>query len=194
MNDAKLMAIAREKIMRIFNFTKYLLLILVMGKIDGAHAEVLDAAAGGFTTSHSVEISATRHVVYESLVGDVGKWWNSDHTVSGSAANMYLSPRSQGCFCEVLGEGAGVVHMTVTFANPGVMLRMTGGLGPLGLMGVAGNMTFEIEETEGVSSVTLEYAVGGYMPGGLDKIAPAVDGVLVDVLDRLKGFVEGDKE
>jgi hypothetical protein len=188
------MAFAREKYMRTFYFTKSLLLVLVMAKVYGAHAEVLDAAAGGFTTSHSVEISATRYVVYESLVGDVGKWWNSDHTVSGSAANMYLSPRSQGCFCEVLGDGAGVVHMTVTFANPGVMLRMTGGLGPLGLMGVAGNMTFEIEETEGVSSVTLQYAVGGYMPGGLDKIAPAVDGVLVDVLDRLKGFVEGGKE
>jgi hypothetical protein len=188
------MTIAREKTVRTFYFTKSLLLVLVMAKVDGAHAEVLDAAAGGFTTSYSVEISATRYVVYESLVGDVGKWWNSDLTVSGSAANMYLSPRSQGCFCEVLGDGAGVVHMTVTFANPGVMLRMTGGLGPLGLMGVAGNMTFEIEETEGVSSVTLQYAVGGYMPGGLDKIAPAVDGVLVDVLDRLKGFVEGDKE
>jgi hypothetical protein len=189
-----LMTIAREKTMRTYYFTKSLLLVLVMAKVDGAHAEVLDAAAGGFTTSHSVEISATRHVVYESLVGDVGKWWNSDHTVSGSAANMYLSARSQGCFCEVLGDGAGVVHMTVTFANPGVMLGMTGGLGPLGLMGVAGNMTFEIEETEGVSSVTLQYAVGGYMPGGLDKIAPAVDGVLVDVLGRLKGFVEADTE
>jgi len=188
------MAFAMEKYMRTISFKKSLLLVLVMAMVDGVHADVLDAAAGGFTTSYSVEISATRHVVYESLVSDVGKWWNSDHTVSGSAANMYISPRSPGCFCEVLGDGAGVVHMTVTFANPGVMLRMTGGLGPLGLMGVAGNMTFEIEETEGVSSVTLQYAVGGYMSDGLDRIAPAVDGVLVDVLDRLKVFVEGEKE
>jgi len=157
-------------------------------------AEVIDAAPGGFSTSNRVEISATRLEVYGSLVNDVGKWWNDDHTVSGNAANMYIDARAQGCFCEVLGDGAGLVHMTVTFVNPGVMLRLTGGLGPLGLMGVAGNMTFEIEENDGVSALTLQYAVGGYMAGGLDQIAPAVDGVLADVLQRLKSFIEGAHE
>ena len=47
---------------------------------------------------------------------------------------MTIDARTQGCFCEVLGEGAGVVHLTVTFVNPGVILRLSGGLGPLGLM------------------------------------------------------------
>ncbi len=176
--------------MQMQTFTKIQVLVAVLLCVTGVRAEVLDAAAGGFTTRYSVEISASRQAVYGSLVGDVGKWWNDDHTVSGSAANLYISARAQGCFCELLGDGAGLVHMTVTFANPGVMLRLTGGLGPLGLMGVAGNMTFEIEENEGVSTVILQYAVGGYMAGGLDEIAPAVDGVLVDVLDRLKRFVE----
>jgi len=55
-------------------------------------------------------------------------------------------------------------------------------------------LTFEIDEADGVSAVVLQYAVGGYMPGGLDEIAPAVDGVLIDVLICLKSFVEMDDE
>jgi len=78
----------------------------------------------------------------------------------------------------------------VTFVNPGVLLRLTGGLGPLGLMGVAGNMTWEFDDSEDGTKVTLKYAVGGYMPGGLDSIASAVDGVLVEAMTRLKSYVE----
>ncbi len=80
--------------------------------------------------------------------------------------------------------------MTVSFVNPGVMLRLTGGLGPLGLMGVAGNMTWEFEDTEGGTRVTLQYAVGGYMSGGLDTVAAPVDGVIGEALTRLKTYVE----
>lgn len=153
-------------------------------------AEVLDASAAGFSTRHTVSIAAPRTEVYRSLVADVDKWWNPDHTVSGDAASLYIDPRAQGCFCEVLGSDAGLVHMTVTFVNPGVMLRLSGGLGPLGLMGVAGNMTIEFDEEDGDTSVTLQYAVGGYRPDGLDAIAPAVDAVLVEQLERLKSYIE----
>lgn len=176
------------------SFTTTLILLISLVGANGVRAEVIDAAAGGFTTQYSVAIDGSRQHVYHALVADIGRWWSDDHTVSGYAANLSIDPRPQGCFCEKLGDGAGLVHMTVTFANPGVMLRMTGGLGPLGLMGVAGNMTFEIDETDGVSTVILQYAVGGYLDGGLDQLAPAVDGVLVDVLDRLKQFVEADEQ
>jgi len=80
--------------------------------------------------------------------------------------------------------------MLVSFVNPGVMLRLTGGLGPLGLMGVNGNMTWEFDESESGTVVTLQYAVGGYMDGGLDNVAGAVDGVLVEAMTRLKSYVE----
>ncbi len=172
--------------------TVFLLFIGLLG-VANSGAEVVDSAAGGFTTRSSLDIDAPRQEVYHALVANVGRWWNGDHTVSGNAANLSIDPRPLGCFCENLGEGAGLVHMTVTFANPGVMLRLTGGLGPLGLMGVNGNMTFEIEETEGVSTVELQYAVGGYTADGLDQIAPAVDGVLIDVLNRLRNFIEASK-
>ncbi len=180
--------------MEIPRFARIIIVLIGLSGPGSVLAEVLDATAGGFTTRHSVNIDASRLQVYNALVADIGNWWSDDHTVSGSAANMYIDARVQGCFCEKLGDGAGVVHMTVSFANPGVILRLTGGLGPLGLMGVAGNMTFEIDESDGASTVVLQYAVGGYSAGGLDQLAAPVDGVLVDVLNRLQEFVEADNQ
>lgn len=155
-----------------------------------APAEVVDAEASGFTTRHRVTIERPKGEVYRAAVGRVGSWWSDDHTASGDASNMYLEGRTQGCFCERLGESGGVVHMTVTFVNPGVMLRLSGGLGPLGLMGVSGNMTWEFEEAPEGTVVTWSYAVGGYFTGGLDQIAGAVDAVLVEQMDRLQRYVE----
>lgn len=155
-----------------------------------ANGEVLNAAPGGFTISYQTEISAARIDVYNAAVNNVGDWWSDDHTYTGNAGNMYIEAKTQGCFCEKLGVDGGVVHLVVTFVNPGEMLRLTGGLGPLGLMGVNGNMTWEFTDSEEGTIVTLNYALGGYMDGGLDSIAEAVDGVLVGQMTSLKAFVE----
>ena len=166
-------------------------LILLAFLVDSSpQAEVISASPQGFTTRHQVSIAATRFEVYRVLTQDIGKWWNPDHTVSGNAEALYIDPRPLGCFCESLGADAGLVHMTVTFANPGVLLRLTGGLGPLGLMGTAGNMTFDIDESDGITSVVLQYTVGGYYADGLDSLAPAVDRVLVEQLDRLARYID----
>jgi uncharacterized protein YndB with AHSA1/START domain len=155
-----------------------------------ANGDVLDAAAGGFTISYQTEISAARIDVYNAAVNNIGDWWGDDHTYTGDAGNMYIEAKTQGCFCEKLDADSGVVHLVVTFVNHGEMLRLTGGLGPLGLMGVNGNMTWEFTDSEDGTIVTLNYALGGYMAGGLDSIAEAVDGVLVEQMTSLKAFVE----
>ncbi len=162
--------------------------------VTSANAEVLDSAPGGFTISHQTEISAARIDVYNAAVNKVGDWWSDDHTLSGNAGNMYIAARTQGCFCERLGSAGGVVHLIVTFVNPGVILRLTGGLGPLGLMGVSGNMTWEFEDSEDGTTMMLKYAVGGYYAGGLDSIAEAVNGVLVEQMTSLKAFAESGSE
>ena len=72
---------------------------------------------------------ADRWTVYAAAVDNIGAWWNSDHTISGDAANLYMTTDMPGCFCESLGDSGGLVHMTVSFVNPGVMLRLSGGLG-----------------------------------------------------------------
>ena len=155
-----------------------------------ATAEVTNSAANGFTTVNEVVIADGRAEAWVAAVGKVGSWWSSDHTVSGDASRMSIKPETQGCFCESLGEQAGVVHLVVTMVNPTHLLRMTGGLGPLGLMGVDGNMTWEFEDVEGGTRVRFTYAVGGYRVGGLNEIAPAVDFVIGEALGRLKAYVE----
>ena len=160
---------------------------LLIGTAAGA--EVTDSAENGFTTVNEVEIAAERSEAWADAL-DIGKWWSSDHTISGDASRMSIQPRPLGCFCETLGQDAGVVHLTVTSVMPTVLLRMTGGLGPLGLRGVDGNMTWEFDDADGGTRVRFSYAVGGYMDGGLDQIAGGVDYVIGDALTRLKAYVE----
>ena len=161
----------------------------------GADAEVISSAAGGFELRHEIEVPVSRSAAWDVAVSSVGAWWGSAHTVSGDAANLSIDARPLGCFCEAVGADGAVVHLTVTFVNPAVILRMTGGLGPLGLMGVDGNMTWEFMESPGGSRIRFSYAVGGYHPEGLDTLAPAVDLVIGEALQRLAAYlVSGDPD
>ena len=155
-----------------------------------ASAEVLNAEHAGFTISNEVIIDAPREDVWRAAIHEVDAWWNPDHTVSGDASRLRISAKPQGCFCEDFGNDAGVVHLVVTMVNPTVVLRLTGALGPLGLMGVSGNMTWEFEDAEGGTRVQFTYAVGGYRAGGLDAISVSVDYVIGEALARMKAHIE----
>ncbi len=177
-----------------FDMKKAILLLLFTAWPATAAAEVKDSSPVGFTIVHEVVVSSERAAAWAAAI-DVAKWWSPDHTVSGEAERLSIEPSLQGCFCETLGRKAGVVHLVVTAVMPGTSLRMTGGLGPLGLMGVDGNMTWDFADGPEGTSIQLTYAVGGYMATGLDRMAPAVDGVLIDALERLKRYIEtGDPE
>ena len=170
--------------------------LLVLCLAGTASAEVMDSAAGGFTVAHEITVAADRAAAWEAAIEQVGQWWNPEHTLTGDSSRLRLEPRAMGCFCEELGEGDAVVHLMVTFVNRGVIVRLTGGLGPLGLMGVAGNMTWEFFDTEsGGTRILWTYAVGGYRPGGLDAVALPVDAVIGNALARLGAYLEtGDPE
>lgn len=154
------------------------------------NAAVTDADVGGFTVVNELIIDAPRAAVWKTAVNDIGKWWSPEHTISGNASRLSITAIVQGCFCENLGDAAGVVHLVVTMVNPTVVLRMTGGLGPLGLMGVNGNMTWEFSDAGEHTSVKFTYAVGGYRAGGLDAISAPVDMVIGEALTRLKSQIE----
>jgi uncharacterized protein YndB with AHSA1/START domain len=156
-----------------------------------AGADVMNAGPGGFTIEHEVVIDAGRGRVWQAAIDEVGDWWNDDHTISGDAGRMSIDAKPLGCFCEKLAGDDGMVHLLVTSVSGNVMLRMTGGLGPLGLMGVNGNMTWEFFDSGEGTRVKFTYAVGGYRPGGLDGIAVPVDYVIGDALSLLKAYVEG---
>lgn len=166
--------------------------VLLLASISAA-AEVRDSTASGFTTVNETVVDAKRSAAWRAAIRDVGKWWSPDHTVSGEASRLSINATTQGCFCEDLGDKAGVVHLTVTMVYPEVVLRLTGGLGPLGLMGVAGNMTWEFDDVEDAperTRIKFTYAVGGYRPEGLDGMAEPVDTVIGEALLRLKSYIE----
>ena len=154
--------------------------------------EVIDSGPNGFSLVTELTINASRAEVWQAAVDHVGQWWSNDHTISGDAGNMSIDAVPQGCFCESIGDHAGVVHLTVTFVNPQIILRLTGGLGPLGLMGINGNMTWEFFDAGEATLVRFSYVVGGYRPEGLDGIAEPVDSVIGEALMLLKTYVETD--
>jgi uncharacterized protein YndB with AHSA1/START domain len=153
-------------------------------------AEVVESRPDGFVVRTVATIAATPAKVYDSLVKDVGRWWDPAHTYSADASNLSIDARAGGCFCEKLADQGGVQHMTVAVAMPGRMLRLVGGLGPLQDSGTSGALTFALAEKDGRTLLTMTYIVGGYLKGGLEAVAAPVDGVLATQVQRLQNYVE----
>jgi uncharacterized protein YndB with AHSA1/START domain len=157
------------------------------------HADVVETTAYGFLVRQEATIDAPVDKVYRALAGEVGRWWNPEHTYSGDAANLSIDPRPGGCFCEKLPDGGGVEHLTVAYVAPSKVLRLRGALGPLQGHGLAGSLTWRLAAAGGATRLELTYSVGGYMQGGFDKMAPAVSFVLGEQVGRLKSYVETGK-
>ena len=162
--------------------------VLLVGPAT-AVADVVDRATNGFTLRTVVEISAPPARVYRTLVNP-GAWWDKEHTYTGDAKNLSIEARPGGCFCERLPSGGGVEHGRVINLSPGSLLRLSAALGPLQELGAAGSLTFQIAESAKGSTVTMTFAVGGYSPGGLDKLADPVDTVMAHQLQLLKQYME----
>ncbi len=154
-----------------------------------ARAEILDSTPAGFTVKTVAEVQAPAARVYQALIDRIGSWWDASHSYSGNAANLSIDARPGGCFCERLPAG-GVQHMTVIYADPGKLLRMTGGLGPLQDLAVTGVMSWKLTESSGRTTIELTYKVAGYAPGGgTGAFATPVDNVLTGQLKRLVQYV-----
>src|SRR5215468_4374370 len=152
-----------------------------------------EITSNGFLVKFDVSINAPAAKVYDALVGQVGSWWNSEHTYSHDAKNLSIDARPGGCFCEKLPNGGGVEHLRVVYVSPPQIARFSGALGPLQATGVAGSMTWKLTGGPNSTRLDLSYSVGGFIPGGFEKIAPAVEGMLREQVDRLKQFIETGK-
>jgi len=120
---------------------------------------------------------------YDAFV-EIGSWWDMAHSYGGNATAMRLDAKPGGAWLETLDNGGFVTHMTVTQSVRGSRLVMSGGLGPLGTMGVSASMTVSFRKTSMGTTVRLDYAVGGFDPAGFTQLATAVDGVLASQLQR----------
>jgi hypothetical protein len=162
------------------------LALLSMMSAAPAGAEVTSSGPGGFSIHHGVDVESTPAVAFQIMVAGISSWWLSDHTWSGDSASLSIDQRAGGCFCEQLPEGGSVEHMRVIFIQPGRLIRLQGGLGPLQEMGLAGTMTWSVQPgTEGISRIEWKYTVHGYLEGGFTEISAAVDHVLGQQLASL---------
>jgi hypothetical protein len=154
-----------------------------------AAAEVTAVGSEGFEVREQIHVSAAPAAVYAALITPA-RWWDSQHTYSGNAANLTLDAKAGGCWCERLADGGSVLHLIVVYAAPGKGLRLRGGLGPLQAMGIEGALSFSLKGGNDATDLTVTYAVGGYAKEGFDNLSKAVDGVLGEQVARLHRLIE----
>jgi len=165
--------------------------VLALGSPAPVSAEVKDATPSGFTVENAIKVPVEPMKAWKALVDDVGRWWPKDHTWWGAESVLSIEPRAGGCFCERKGEQQ-AQHLLVVFADPGKLLRLTGGLGPLQGMGLSGVLEFRLAPADGGgTTITMYYRAGGYTPDDLSKLAPVVDGVQALQLGGLAAFLGG---
>jgi hypothetical protein len=149
---------------------------------EPAAAEVVERHADGFTLRMSAPVSVGWGQAF-AAVGDVGRWWNPDHTYSGDAASLSLPLETGACFCERLGDGSDFEHGRVVAIDPRREVRLEAPLGPLNGRARSAALTFGWSNTiDGEAQVlTLTYVVEGE---GLGALAEPVDQVLTDQFTR----------
>ena len=149
-----------------------------------AHAGVLTSSAHGFEIEHKASLPIPPRALYQ-LLATPSRWWSSEHTYSGDAANLSLQASPGGCWCEKLPKGGGIEHMRVAYVDPEKSLVLTGSLGPLLTLATSGVLQMTVTRTAAGSDLTLNYRVAGFYAGGAEKLAPIVDQVLGQQVARL---------
>jgi uncharacterized protein YndB with AHSA1/START domain len=157
-----------------------------------ALAETSEVSPSGFTVTHAVVVESDPQKVWLAFT-QLPLWWNGAHTWSGQASNLSLDATAGGCWCERWGNGASAMHGHVLMVQPGSVLRLQAWLGPLQDRPVAGVLTFATAHRDGATRLRVTYRVAGGPDAGLDKLAPAVDGVIGEQVKRLKAFIETGK-
>ena len=165
-----------------------LAVIVLIACGHAASAEVKQSAPDGMTISHELVVTARPDAVYTAL-SQVGKWWAAPHTWSGTSSNLSLDPHAGGCFCEAW-AGNSVEHGRVVMARRNELLRLHASLGPLQELALFGALTWSLKPEGESTKLLVTYRVSGDSLHGLDKFAPAVDGVIGEQAGRLKKFVE----
>lgn len=148
-----------------------------------ARAEIKTLRDSGFAVERVVSVPAPPATAWDAVIHPA-RWWNGQHSWSGSAVNLSIDPRAGGCFCERWPAGS-VEHGRVIFAQPGKLLRLSAPLGPLQGEAVTTVLSFTLVAEGKGTRITVSYVVGGFARPGMLTLAPAVDGVISEQADRL---------
>ena len=165
-----------------------LMILALLALAPAAQAKVLASSSLGFTIENTVTVPVDPKTAWNALVNHVDAWWPKDHSWFGKNGKFTIDARAGGCFCETAGERS-ALHMTVGFVDPGHLLRMLGGLGPLAGLGLTGTMDWTFAPAEGGTKITLRYVAGGYSTTDLTQFVTVVDGVQAQQLGGLGAFL-----
>lgn len=174
-----------------------ILAVGLMSCASTARAEVIETTTDRFVTRATASVKTAPLATWLALTKP-GEWWSSQHSWSGDAKNMTLTPQGGGCFCERIPVGdsghasameGSARHAEVLQAFPMKVLRMRGGFGPLQGEPATGVLTITLKEVPGGTRIMWEYNVGGPMRYKIAEIAPAVDAVMTEQLKRLQAHL-----
>lgn len=163
------------------------LLVLSLAATASAQAAVQETRDGYFAIQSVILVDVPPAAAYRALIKPA-LWWDPAHTWSGSSKNLSLQARAGGCFCEKLKDGGSVQHARVLFAQPGQLLRLEGGLGPLQDMAVVGVLSYTLAPDGPGTRITMSYRVDGALSMDAAKLAPLVDQVMGGQFDRLRKY------
>lgn len=152
-----------------------------------ASADVVRAADDGFQIHLERSSELPSNLQYARLA-TLSAWWSPAHTYSGDANNLSLSEVAPGGQWIESWEGGEVLHgevISVMHRDGNHMVRFDASLGPLQSIGVEAVLTISVNASEGGSQVVLDYFVTGASFQELSEIAPVVDGVLTEQINRL---------
>ncbi|MFN3820077.1 hypothetical protein [Blastomonas sp.] len=189
--------------------TALAVLALATVTVTPAQAEVTTRSDNGFAVMHNVTVAVDPDTAF-AMLRTPAKWWDKQHTWTGSADNLYMDAQAGGCFCELIPNAAttetgapqrtlrgSVQHMQILYVDPGKLLRLSGALGPLQGEAMAGTMTVTLAPIKGGTRLTFEYVAGGFMRMEQAEMASAVDGMIGAQASRLAmalgPLVGGDK-
>lgn len=153
---------------------------------SAASAEVVSHTADGFVLRQEVRLETTPDKALSGL-GDVGRWWNGDHTYSGSGANLTLPLAVGACLCEALADGAVFEHGRITALDAASGVELEAPLGPLKGKTTRAQLSFAWTPAERGLKLIMTYVVEG---PGLGGFAGPVDGVMSDQFARYARYVE----
>lgn len=150
-----------------------------------ASAEVVAATADHYMLRHEAVSPQSVEETWERLI-QPDTWWHPDHTYSGNAEHLWLNPNAGGLWMESW-DGNAVEHGRVLSILENKMLRLDAPFGPLQGMGVqvVWTITLEADETTGGTRIVFEEVANGSSQSGLAQIAPAVDMVKQQAIQRL---------
>jgi hypothetical protein len=169
----------------LLSFSALLVALLVS---CAAAAKVEQSSPSNANLNYSIPVQASRDAVWKQLI-QPQSWWSDSHTWSGKAKNLKLTPGVGNCWCEHW-DGNSVEHGRIIVWKPKQGFRMQAVFGPMQEQALSGIMDFRIEEADGKTNLIVAYRLNGSDKSALDKIAPFVDKVMQEQLDRLKQSIE----